>query len=247
MAGTGDARGGGRISVAIAAAIAGMLMILLALPRLTACLSIVSWSGLTTLAPMPGMSAGEIGETLAAYRRASAIVPGDAGINQTVALAATRLGRMSGNDGDLARLAVEAAEAAAGQAPSRAYAWSLVAMTRSQGTGRPGADVELPLRLSYGLGPYEAIDFVPRLSAALMRWPDLPDDLRTGAARDARRLWLLYPAKDIFASVYLDAGLEGREVLRSVVTAMEARNVVALDKAVTAAWRERRAGAIPQP
>lgn len=246
MARGGAERKGERLCVAIGALCVGGLMSLLAAQRAVAYFSLVSWGTWSTIAPLPDMTMTQMSEVLAVYREAAKIVPGDSALNQAMTLAALRMAGMSGGS-DEAAWAVAAAEAGVENAPSRAHGWSLLALARSL-NGDDGAwDVAMPLRLSYSLGPYEAIDYVPRLSAALARWAELPDDLHMPARRDAERLWLTYPNKAIFAALYLDAGLEGRAVLRSVVAAMGERNEVRLDRSVMAVWRERRGPAPARP
>lgn len=194
--------------------IAGLVLVLLAVPRIAAFGIVAPWSGIVPPALQSGASLTEA-ELLAAresYAAAIAFLPGEAQLQRDHARLSRRI---SPGDEDVSR----GLRAAAAAAPDQGFIWALLADSCvSQSPLRECAGY---LRLSGLVAPHEASSMLFRSRLILRHWGDTDDELRAQARRDVRNLWESWTMRRSLARLYLQLDPPRRLLFRSWVLAGE--------------------------
>ncbi len=182
----------------------GVILVGLALPRITAYFDVVSWRDFSQAGPQPGDTLEETDAQLAAYRAAVGWLPGDAGLQQfrgRLALLALRPRRTE--NAVLKEEAASALRSAVAAAPNRACAWAMYAYAGSR-YALSSVSVEPAVSLAYILSPPSPACAGLRVAAILSLPGAIPDDLKPYVEADLRSLWSSQARGDL-AYIYRDA------------------------------------------
>ena len=207
-----------RRALALIAACAGLLLAVLALPRI---------AGHAMLLPhgavREALDRGTVVEPArleaahAALARAGAWLPGDAAIPRDRARVARRLARLS-DDPETADRLIEAAaadlRAAAAAAPADGFTWALLADTEIA-AGKPVEAVLPALRLARLTAPRRASTILLTHGIVMRHWETMPAEMRAYATDDITQLWRRRDLRPLLVETYLDAGFAARAAFRA--------------------------------
>ncbi|MGB5948805.1 MAG: hypothetical protein WBG82_05755 [Parvibaculum sp.] len=209
------------------ALVAGVGLVLIALPRIHAYLGIATWSDRVPAAldnPSIAIEPPVLADARADYCAAARALGGDAYLQQECARLAIRL---SGAAGDGSHADERLAEAAASlrrmvaAAPNRGLGWSLLAAVEAA-RAAPSGEVAGLLRMSYLTAPREAASMAIRARLMLRDWDGMPEDLRSDAGRELALLWKCHALKGELVSIYLASDFRARAVIRRHALVTEA-------------------------
>ncbi len=204
-----------RTVVSAAALLVALIIAGLAVPRCIVYGKVTSWRSFSLIAPTVKSSAGEIDTMLAAYRAATAVMPGDADLQTRRArLALSAASSQIGNDAEMRAETIDALRGAIAASPDQSIAWALLAYAGNR-FGLASVPVMPALRLSYILGPYEGSNSRLRVAVALAHWDEMPDEQKFYLRSDILNLWNDGNARQLLADLYLASSFPARVFVRT--------------------------------
>lgn len=207
-----------RWTLALIAGGAGLLLLVLALPRIAGHATLLPHGAVReALDRGTAMEPARAEAAHAALTRAGAWLPGDAAIARDRARVARRLARLSDGPETSDRLidaAVADLRAAAATAPADGFTWALLADTELA-AGKPVEAVLPALRLARLTAPRRASTILLTHGIVMRHWDAMPGEMRAYATDEILQLWRRGALRPLLVETYLDAGFAARAAFRA--------------------------------